>query len=62
MPDSHLQIVDFFLSQSISRSDMGFGELIERIKRVKKQEVVEVARKIKLDTIYFLTNKEQSAY
>lgn len=62
MPDSHLQIVDFFLSQSISRSDMGFEELIERIKRVTKQEVVDVARKIKLDTIYFLTNKEQSVY
>lgn len=58
MLDSQLQIVDFFLSQLISGSDIGFRELIAKIKKVTKEEVVEVARKIKLDTIYFLTNKE----
>ena len=32
-----------------------FGSIIEKIKKVSVQDVVEVSKKIKLDTVYFLT-------
>ena len=53
--DTHLYIVDFFLSQIISNSSHTLEQLIKRIEQVKKDEISKVAEKIKLDTIYFLS-------
>ena len=55
--DNQLQMVDFYLSQAIVNTDDNFETLNEKIKKVSKQDVVEVSKKIKLDTIYFLTSK-----
>lgn len=56
--DSQLQIVDFYLSQSIVNTHDDFESFIEKVKKVTKDDVVRVAGKIKLDTIYFLTGME----
>ena len=56
--DSQLQIVDFYLSQSIVNTNDDFNSFIEKIKKVTKDDVIRVANKIKLDTIYFLTGTE----
>jgi len=53
--DSQLQIVDFYLGQTILNAEETFESIIERIKKVSMQEVVDVSKRIKLDTIYFLT-------
>jgi len=55
--DNQLQMVDFYLSQAIVNTDDNFETLNEKIKKVSKQDVVEISKKIKLDTIYFLTSK-----
>lgn len=57
LADTHLYIVDFFLSQLISGSTHDFEQLIQRIEQVKKEEVSKIAEKIELDTIYFLSDK-----
>lgn len=55
--DTHLYIVDFFLSQLISNSRHTFEQVIKRLEQVKKEEIPKIAKKINLDTIYFLSGK-----
>lgn len=58
--DSQLQLVDFCLSQYISKSDDSPDEVIEKVRNVSMKDVADIASKIKLDTIYFITNKEKT--
>jgi len=57
LKDSQLQVVDFYLSQLISETNDTLEGLLDKIKRVTKQEVIDIAKKIQLDTMYFLTSK-----
>lgn len=57
LKDSQLQMVDFFLGQQITGAEDNFEQVIEKSKKVTKQDVVDIAKKIELDTIYFLTSK-----
>lgn len=54
--DQPFQLIDYYLGNSIMDSDIAVEELIERIKAVTLDQVVEVAHRVKLDTIYFLKN------
>jgi len=58
LKDSQLQVVDFYLSQHIIGTDDGPNDMIEKIKQVTKKDVVDIAGKIQLDTVYFLTSLE----
>ncbi len=58
--DEPLQMVDFFLVQSIMDKNYDFQTIINRIKDVKREDIVRVAHKIKLDTVYFLKPKNRS--
>ena len=53
--DSQIQIVDYYLSQAVSETGDSFSAIADKVKRVTKQDVVDVAKKIQLDTVYFLT-------
>lgn len=55
--DSQLQVVDFYLSQLISKTNDTLDTLSEKIKRVTKKDVIKVSKKIQPDTVYFLTAK-----
>jgi len=55
--DSQMQMVDFNLSQQISQTHDTVEELYEKVKKVTREDVVAVSKKIQLDTIYFLTSK-----
>ncbi|QNU65725.1 insulinase family protein [Ruminiclostridium herbifermentans] len=57
LKDSQLQIVDFYLSQLIAGTHDTMENVIEKTKNVSKQDVVNVSKKILLDTVYFLTAK-----
>jgi predicted Zn-dependent peptidase len=57
LSDSHLYIVDFFLSQIISNSEYTIDEVIDKIQKVNKDDIPKIADKIKPDTIYFLKGK-----
>jgi predicted Zn-dependent peptidase len=58
LTDSQMNIVDFYLSQIISGTSDSFGDVISKIRKVKKDDVVRAAQKIALDTVYFLTAPE----
>lgn len=50
---------DYYLGKIISGNIITPDELVKKIKSVKKQEVIDVAKKIKLDTVYFLKGREE---
>lgn len=54
LKDSQMQIVDFYLSQVIVNTTDTLDSIIEKVKKVTKKDVVDVSKKIQLDTVYFL--------
>ncbi len=52
--DSQWAIVDFFMSQHLTESGEDFDSMIDKLKAVTLDDVVKVAQKIQLDTLYFL--------
>lgn len=54
MKDGLRTMEDYYLSQAIMGNDGGIDDLIERVGKVTKDEVVAAFNKIELDTIYFL--------
>jgi predicted Zn-dependent peptidase len=50
------QLADYYLSQSVSNSRVIIDEELERIMKVKPEDVRQVSRKIKLDTVYYLSS------
>ncbi|WP_129596461.1 EF-P 5-aminopentanol modification-associated protein YfmF [Anaerophilus nitritogenes] len=59
MTDSPYMMSEFYYTQAISHNEDTIEEMIEKIKHVTKEDIIKVAQKIKLDTIYFLTGKEE---
>ncbi|MYL19253.1 insulinase family protein [Halobacillus litoralis] len=51
-------LIEVLYHQMLSGIDMPAGKLIENIRKVTKEQVIQMAEKIKLDTIYFLTSHE----
>ncbi len=56
--DNPFVMDDYFLGKIISGKIMTLEELAESIKKVTKEEVMQVANKIQLDTVYFLKGCE----
>jgi predicted Zn-dependent peptidase len=55
LKDSQMQIVDFYLSQTVAGTSDSFDDVAEKVKKVTKQDIADVSGRIKLDMIYFLT-------
>ncbi|MBW4828916.1 MAG: insulinase family protein [Clostridiaceae bacterium] len=55
--DSNYLISEFFLSQVLSNDNRSVDEMIEDILNVNREDIIEVANKINVDTIYFLKNE-----
>ncbi|MDP4094906.1 MAG: pitrilysin family protein [Bacillota bacterium] len=55
LKDSQLQMVDFYLSQNMAGTNDTFDTLVQKVNKLTKQDIAEVSKKIKLDTVYFLT-------
>jgi predicted Zn-dependent peptidase len=49
-------MVDFYMSQDLTGQGDNFDTLVEKVKKVTKEDIVKAAKKIKLDTVYFLTS------
>lgn len=58
--DNQINIVDFYLGQTVSKTSDSFSDIIEKVKKVTKDDVVKVAQSIALDTAYFLTAPENA--
>lgn len=50
----------FYLGQRVSGTDMDLDTLKEKIDRITVSDVVNVSKKAELDTVYFLTGKEEN--
>ncbi len=59
LEDSAFSIEDFYLSGLISGEMTNTEEYIRRINETTLEEVVAVAKKIQLDTVYYLKGKEE---
>ncbi len=59
MRDEQAQILDFNYSQILTGNNRTLEEIIENMKKVTIQDVVYIAGKIELDTIYFMTGKQE---
>ncbi len=60
LKDSQLYVVDFYLSQLINGTHDTMETLVEKINRVTVDDIIKVADKVQLDTIYFLTSDHSS--
>lgn len=58
LKDSQLQVVDFYLSQYIAGTEDSPDGIIENVKKVTKDDVVDIAGRIQMDMQYFLTSKD----
>lgn len=58
MADNNNALVDYYHSQILGKQIVTPSEIIERIQRVSKEEVIAIADKIKMDTVYFLSNEK----
>ena len=56
--DSASRTTSYFQERRASETVMSFRELLDRISRVRRSEVVEAARTIRTDTVYLLTEGE----
>lgn len=56
IPDSQDSEITYYLGQELSDQNISIDEYIEKIKQVSKQDVIEVANQIAINTIYFLRN------
>jgi predicted Zn-dependent peptidase len=57
LQDSQIQLVDFYLSQTVAQTKDSFDTLVEKLRKISKEDIVNVANNIQLDTIYFLTGR-----
>ncbi len=58
MGDNASAMADFYYGQVITKQYYSPSQLIDQIQNVKKEEIVAVAEKMMLDTIYFLNNQQ----
>ena len=58
MRDEQSQMLDFNYTQILTGSNRTLEEVIENMKKVTVSDVVSIADKIELDTIYFMTGKQ----
>ncbi len=56
--DSQNQLEEYWLGQSVAGLEENLNEIANRVEQVTKEQVVAVAQKLELDTIYFLQGME----
>jgi len=56
--DSAFELIAFDFNAVLSGKQRSVNELIEQIGGIGKQEIWETARKVKLDTVYFLRDRK----
>ena len=58
MKDEQLSLLDFYYGQELIKSELTLEDVINNMKKVTVNDVIEVAKKVKLDTIYFMKGNE----
>lgn len=55
--DSPFLISEFFLSQEIAKDQRSLEQVLEDFSKVSREQIIEAAKKIVIDTIYFMEGK-----
>jgi len=56
IPDEQDTELMYYFSQELSGYEMGYKEYIEKINSITKEDIIDLAKRIQINTIYFLTN------
>ena len=58
IPESHEDTITFYYDQRLFGENLTVEEYLNNIKKVTKEEVIKIAKEVKMDTIYFLTKND----
>lgn len=58
VPDAQDSEITYYFSQELSEKFISLEENIEKIKAVTKADIIEIAKKVQINTVYFLTSNE----
>lgn len=56
IPDEQDTLITYYLGQELSEQKMSFDEYEASVRNVAKEAIIEFAKKVNVDTIYFLKN------
>ncbi len=59
IPESQEDLITFYFDQKLYEENLTVDEYIEKIEKVTKEEVIDIAKQIQLDTIYFLARRRK---
>jgi predicted Zn-dependent peptidase len=57
LQDNASQIIDYYQAQLLSGTQNSFEKIVEMVKEVTIDDVLEISKQIELDTVYFLKDK-----
>ena len=52
------QLVDYYLGNAVAGADYSIDDFIDHIRNVALEDVIEVSKRVKADTVYLLSPKE----
>ena len=58
LKDNQINVIDYYLGQKLIGIEQSFEMMLDKLKRVSVEDIVEVAKGIGLDTVYFLTSEK----
>lgn len=56
IPDEQDTLITYYLGQELAEQKLTFDEYEASVRNVVKEEIIEFAKKVNVDTIYFLKN------
>ena len=59
--DGARSIAEWYFSRSYSGDSLSPEDMIEKLKKITREDVIKAAESVKLDTVYVLTGKEAKA-
>ena len=58
LEDTNVSMAEYYLTGIIGQNVTSPSEMIRKISKVKKEDIIECAKKVTLDTVYFMNKKE----
>ena len=59
IPESQDETITFSLDQDMYGENLTVEEYIKKVEAVTKEQIIDVANKVKINTIYYLKDKEK---
>lgn len=56
IPESQQDLISYYFDQELTNENIDIDEYIENIQKVTKEDIIDIAKNVKINTIYFLQN------